>query len=216
MRPSNFLHLLLFLPPLLVAQQPEKPEAEKKRAAIMPPVTADEAVEYWPHVFDFSEPKCRVDTLGNFLTVKILTRRDDVMAAIREAMDLYGFTALPENPRVSSENRYVYPGDLHDCYFMWYGLGTNDMMFVRHSRFLSISYGRLVPRPKWSLDTFHRLLQSRLSAKSLSDSAQVDTTRILSREPKFYEEYMRSTGPEHYVEYDENGNLIKFTMIEHY
>lgn len=216
MRPSSFLFLFLFLPSLLVAQRPEKTDTEKERVAMMSRLTADEALERWPHVFDFSHPRCRVDTHGNFLTVRVLARRDDVMTAIHEAMDLYGFTSLPENHRVSSKNRYVYPGDLHDCYFMWYGLGSNYMMFVRHSRFLSFTYGRRVPRPKWSLDAFHLLLQSRLSANGLSRFVQIDTTKILFREPKFYEEYKRSTGPEHYVEFDANGNLVKLILVHHH
>lgn len=129
------------------------------------------------------------------------------MSAVREAMEMYGFEPLPENPRVPSENRYVHPDDVHNCYFMWYGVGSDDIMFVQHKRI----YGTISPwrpLPMWSFSDFYRLLLSRLSARGLSRFVRVETTRRLRHEPKFYEEYKTSNGPWHYDEYDDDGNRV--------
>ncbi len=115
-----------------------------------------------------------------------------------------------------SENRYIHPDDVHVCYFMWYGLGTDDMMFVEHYRYFPERIWFLKgPFSVWDADAFHQLLLSRFSANGLSRFVRVDRTRVLSREHHFYEEHKESTGPEHEVEYDVNGNLIKLIINFH-
>lgn len=199
----------LLLPPMLVARQPEKPDIERKQNTLPSRLTASEARDRYSSWFDFSKRICMAYPYHGSLTVSIMERRDEVMTAIHEAMETYGFEPLPENPRVPSENRYVRPDDVHNCYFMWYGVGSNDLMFVRHSRiFMTITISMRMPSSVWSLDEFHQLLRSRFSANGLSRSVRVETTRRLRFEPKFYEEYKRSNGPWHYDEYDEEGNLV--------
>lgn len=178
--------------------------------------TADEAREIRAEYLDFSRPKCGVAENGRHLTVRVRGRRNEVVDAIFETMRIYGLALLPENPRVPSENRYIHPDDVHNCYFMWYGLGTDDMMFVQHYRHFPETLWQFTgPHPIWDADAFHRLLLSRLSAAGLSRFVRVDRTRVLSREPRFYEEYKESTGPEHGIEYDVNGNLIKLVINIH-
>lgn len=165
----------------------------------------------FPAQFDFSRPYCVVWEDGEgveYLTVKILGgRRDEIVSAVYEAMDAYGFAPLPENPRVPSEGRYILPDDAHHCYFMWYGIGADDMMLAPHTRWLGdVKWYR--PPWVWNIDAFVRVLRSKLSARGLSRLVQIDTTRILSHEPEFYEEYKASTGPEHCERYDEHGDLF--------
>lgn len=173
--------------------------------------TAEEVRELRPYWFDFSERICGVTTGIDYLTVEISGRGRDVMDAIFETMRLYGFAPLPENHVVLSENRYVHPDDIYNCYFMWYGVGTGDMMLVNHWRRTGIDAGpdRAVnPLQVWYQSTFRRLLGAKLSERGLSRFVRIDTTRILDREPDFYEQYMESTGPEHLSEFDANGNHL--------
>lgn len=180
--------------------------------------TAEDVRETIAESFDFSTRICRVDSHKSHLTIKISSRQSDVMDAVFEAMDRHGFIPLPDNPRVSSKNRYVLPDDIYNCYFMWYGLDTDDMMFVVHRRelwphtvWLRAARG---PRHVWYPDAFYQLLRSMLSARGLSHHVQIDTTRVLERERKFYEEYKESTGPEHlFEEYDVNGNNLLWDYI---
>lgn len=174
--------------------------------------TADDVRRLRPELLDFSQPSCLIDfrKKRKFLTLRIRERADEVMEAVRDAMELHGFVPLPEYPGISSENKYLLPDDIYSCYYLWYGFGTDDMMLVQHYRILPPELRAFGPPRVWYRDSFRRMLQSILNEGGLSDSVEVDD--VAFQDGLGWEEYVQSLGPEHLIRYREaDGTVVKRT-----
>ncbi len=131
------------------------------------------------------------------------------MNTVREAMDIHGFVLSPKGLLASPENKYLFPDDIYSCYFMWYGLGTDYLTLVQHYRILPTDLRAFGPPRVWHRGVFQRLLLSKLTEKGLSDSVVIGEASFADGHES--EEYEQSTGPEHFIEYGEDGTVVRRT-----
>lgn len=163
---------LSFLPALLACSSnvpqdgPTGPEGWPRRW------TADDVRRLRPELLDISRSACLVDNTATrkFLAIKVLERTDEVMDAIIETMDLYGFAPLPNRLWLPAGKKYTLPDDIYSCYYRWRGFGSTHMMLVQHYRCLPEDLRAFGPPRVWRRDVFHGMLRSRLSAHGLSRS----------------------------------------------
>jgi len=159
----------------------------------------------------FDREACDPDTEEHIvITILDPSRKKEILEDIFMAMDDHGFIHLPENEFFSSENKYILPDDHRTCYFEWYGLGTDQMMFVRNYRNLPVEYNVFGVKSSWSRSGFYERLKRNIRWYGIA--AELDIKDV-DEIPKFQQEMWLNSGPHHMIQYDENGEPMGIILF---